>query len=373
MPARAIKKIVIYNTSWGYGGHEVMTAALANILAEKYDVYFLYISPGFEKHLTPEVNRRKINLKACRPILGWRSRADFLNIQKELKIISPDLAIIAQGNIELGFTGALAAKSLRIKTLSYIPLCFSFRRMGAKMGLFRDILHNYHYQVFDGYITISREQAGLLKKRCRHKPQFVLENVLELSAQKIKKYHPGEVLRIGVIGRINFGQKGQDLAVAIAKKLFKQNCKFKMYIIGSGEDEARLIKIIRQAKLQEQVILKGWQDDKKQIYADLDLVLSTSRFEGVPLTLLEAIWFGRPVLAYLNKATKIYQEYLSDKYLFKNVREAAAKILKYTESPKAKKALGQIDHKLRAKIFQRHNPVVFRKKLLEIVRKVIEL
>ena len=64
----------------------------------------------------------------------------------------------------------------------------------------------------------------------------------------------------------------------------------------SGPDRPALETQIQQLDLQDRVTLLPWQDDPVPIYSALDLLLIPSRFEGVPLVMLEALCFGLPVI-----------------------------------------------------------------------------
>jgi glycosyltransferase involved in cell wall biosynthesis len=49
--------------------------------------------------------------------------------------------------------------------------------------------------------------------------------------------------------------------------------------------------------LAEVVTFHGWRRDMQSVYGDLDVVVNTSRNEGTPVALIEALAAGRPVVA----------------------------------------------------------------------------
>jgi glycosyltransferase involved in cell wall biosynthesis len=73
--------------------------------------------------------------------------------------------------------------------------------------------------------------------------------------------------------------------------------RFKFLIVGSGPDEEKLKTMIAELSLGQQVQVLPWKDDLGLVYAGIDMLLIPSRFEGVPLVMLEAMSAGVPVVA----------------------------------------------------------------------------
>jgi len=68
-------------------------------------------------------------------------------------------------------------------------------------------------------------------------------------------------------------------------------------IVGDGELRSALEQQARTLGLGECVHFLGWQRDLEPIYADLDLVVLSSLNEGTPVSLIEAMAAGLPVVA----------------------------------------------------------------------------
>jgi glycosyltransferase involved in cell wall biosynthesis len=69
-----------------------------------------------------------------------------------------------------------------------------------------------------------------------------------------------------------------------------------LIITGDGPDRGRLEALIHLLGLQRQITLLPWQEDSTLVYSALDLLIIPSRFEGVPLVMLEALACGTPVI-----------------------------------------------------------------------------
>lgn len=94
-------------------------------------------------------------------------------------------------------------------------------------------------------------------------------------------------------------RKGVDLIPAIAEKVFKQYPEWKWKIIGEGEEYTSLANEINKRSLQNNVIIqKPVSPDIEQEYLDASVFVLLSRFECLPLVLLEATTFGIPCIAF---------------------------------------------------------------------------
>lgn len=99
------------------------------------------------------------------------------------------------------------------------------------------------------------------------------------------------------IGRLSY-QKGFDRLLFIWKEFIKNNAHWHLKIAGDGEEKERLLALVDQLSLRESVTFLGKVEDVSNLYRDSDMYLMTSRYEGLPLVLLEAISWHLPVIAY---------------------------------------------------------------------------
>jgi len=104
---------------------------------------------------------------------------------------------------------------------------------------------------------------------------------------------------VGVIGRIYFRHKNQDILPRVAERLEERGESVVFHILGDGPDSSRLRDSVARAKLGGSFQFHGWLD-KPALHAFvvryLDLVLIPSHYEGIPLVLLESVALGKPVL-----------------------------------------------------------------------------
>jgi glycosyltransferase involved in cell wall biosynthesis len=223
-----------------------------------------------------------------------------------IKEIRPNAVIVSQGRIESSSLGLLAAKRAGSRTISYIPLAHHVAVSGKPGGAnVREAINRYYYRLPDKFITISEGMRKMLLDRGARPNISVVHNcVEEISIQDSDRKAFREAhgfsdsdFVVAVLGRIEFGQKGQDFALrAIARFREKLNhCKF--LFIGGGPDEGKLRAMTTAMTLEPWVRTLPWTYSTARVYAGIDMLLIPSRFEGVPLVMLEAMSCGLRIVA----------------------------------------------------------------------------
>jgi glycosyltransferase involved in cell wall biosynthesis len=68
-------------------------------------------------------------------------------------------------------------------------------------------------------------------------------------------------------------------------------------VVGDGPDLALLEALVDELKIRDHVSLVGRRDDMPGVYASLDIMVSSSRQEGLPMAILEGMASGLPLVA----------------------------------------------------------------------------
>ena len=110
------------------------------------------------------------------------------------------------------------------------------------------------------------------------------------------------------MGRLR-AQKDPLSFVDGASKVLQQRPDAQFVLLGDGPLRSQVEERIRSLDLAQSVHLAGWRDDARRLLAAADVVTLTSRWEGTPYALLEAMAWSRPVVATsVNGCPEVVQE-----------------------------------------------------------------
>lgn len=126
----------------------------------------------------------------------------------------------------------------------------------------------------------------------------VIENGVDFPEQINSDYNYHKPFRIVSVTRFDYS-KNTELVIQIADELKERGLlqDFEFHLIGSGESENMIKNEITKRKYNSHFVFHGFQEDVIPFYKMAFVYLSTSRWEGLPLALLEAMSFGVPVIA----------------------------------------------------------------------------
>jgi glycosyltransferase involved in cell wall biosynthesis len=94
-------------------------------------------------------------------------------------------------------------------------------------------------------------------------------------------------------------EKGFDLLIEAAGILMAEGMDFELWIAGEGEERANLAKLVARTGRPERIRLLGFQSDLKSLFEAFDIFCLSSRREGLPNVLLEAMAMEVPAVATL--------------------------------------------------------------------------
>ena len=105
-----------------------------------------------------------------------------------------------------------------------------------------------------------------------------------------------DVTLVGIVGRLT-EIKNHEMFLQTAARVSLPNVRF--VVVGDGALRETLEQQARSLGLERKVIFAGGRKDPEYFYPALDICALTSRNEGTPLTLIEAMANARPVIATL--------------------------------------------------------------------------
>lgn len=150
--------------------------------------------------------------------------------------------------------------------------------------------------VFQGrepIIVLSKSERELLQNKFHCKNIYVLPNCVELSeAENYSRRIPIAILEMGYLGRIAETKGMQELLDACTE-LKRQEIPFRLHIAGKEETEGQFLPAFKEVLGDSFVyhgVVSGQQ--KTAFLKQIDTFVLPSYFEGLPISLLEAMSFG---------------------------------------------------------------------------------
>lgn len=101
---------------------------------------------------------------------------------------------------------------------------------------------------------------------------------------------------VGAIGRLSY-EKGFNFLIEAIAKLSGEIPNIKLVIIGEGGERGILEKMVSDLGLQEKVMMPGYRETAHKYIPLFNLFVISSLTEGLPITLLEAMQYGVPIVA----------------------------------------------------------------------------
>lgn len=155
---------------------------------------------------------------------------------------------------------------------------------------------------FDAVAAVSRpiaealEGAGVPRERIHRLPNAWAGSVefLEPGAARRALALPGEGLVVGFVGRL-IPAKGGDLFLRALARV--ADLPFRIVVIGEGSEGTALIQLAASLGLGDRVRFYGEITNAAPLFRAFDLLVLSSRTEGSPIVLFEAMAAGVPVVA----------------------------------------------------------------------------
>jgi glycosyltransferase involved in cell wall biosynthesis len=205
-------------------------------------------------------------------------------------------------------------------------------RLAARLAGVPVVVHTFHGHVFSGYFGTVKTQVFIWLERLAarlsdtiitltdslrrelaedyritrksHMTVLPLGLDLDLFANTPRKTGaflrefnlPEDAPTVGIVARLA-PVKNHWLFLQAVEKIREQRPDVRFLIVGDGDNRADLEAYVKSHNLSDVVTFTGWQRDTHLIYADLDVKVITSVNEGTPVTLIEALAVGCPVVA----------------------------------------------------------------------------
>ncbi|MCU7617818.1 glycosyltransferase [Chryseobacterium sp. PBS4-4] len=160
---------------------------------------------------------------------------------------------------------------------------------------------------FDSIMVISKKIEQLfhdLAKNETEKQKIVkiynpldTEEILTKAQQPIINYEFDEKIPTFISVGTVFPQKGFDRLLKVHKKLLDEGFKHKILIVGDGYDFENIKQLKTELGVDDTATMLGFTDNPYPYFKNSDFYILSSRYEGFPTVLFEAITLKKKIIA----------------------------------------------------------------------------
>lgn len=281
-------KIHFIANSISGGGAERVMVLLANEFAERNNsVSIITFNDGLAYDLHSNVNH--IQLYGGK--LKNHTFRSLINLFKYYlgKKTRPDIAISLMPKINL--ISILVCKILGIKIIA----CEHNNHLRETDRLER-FIWNFSYRFADQLTVLTKFDVPFFEKKGAK--VIIMPN--PCSFIPLDKKVPNKTNTIIAVGSLNrIHHKGFDNLIKLMKPVLEKFPAWRLKIVGGGEDGMQTLKqLAREYGIQDQVEFTGFQRNVAEIMRQSKIFILPSRWEGLPMVLLEAMSQGLACIAY---------------------------------------------------------------------------
>lgn len=257
---------------------------------------------GVECHFVPDLVR-PISLRA-----DLRALRQLIQLLRSLR---PQ--VLHTHSSKTGILGRIAGRVIGVPVVVHTVHGFAFSFTESRLT--RAIYHAIEYvggQLCDALVVLNEADQRFAVERLHVRPERVhlIPNGIDTSTfeglsreqrQAVRRdLFPNdgdEVVWIGMVGRL-WRQKNPECLVRAAIELHRRGCRgFRVILVGDGDLRGTLEELINRNSISGIVRLLGWREDVPKLLGALDVFVLPSRWEGLPLAIIEAMAAALPVVA----------------------------------------------------------------------------
>ncbi len=272
------------------GGAERVVSLLSNHFAEnghQVRVITFYGKDAYDLH--PKVKRIRFHKKS---IINYASFRGFFSLlvfyfkkRNRPEYISTHIGMV-------GYATILPAKIYGIKSVVSVHL----NHLHLPSTLSIKFLWHVLFRFPNAITVLTKFDLPFFKKI--NPNTVVMENPCSfIINENVPQEREKTIMAVGNLDR--YAHKGFDNLLDIVYEVFKTNPDWNLNIVGGGETGmAELKKKVQKLGIQNQVRFSGFRKDVKEIMAKSEIYLLTSRYEGLPMVLIEAMSQKMACIAY---------------------------------------------------------------------------
>jgi glycosyltransferase involved in cell wall biosynthesis len=277
------------------GGAQTYVASLLPALNEEYEVVVAAHGDGFLADASREAGVRYVPLRHVRrPLHPLNDTLGLVELFRLFRRERP--AIVHANSSKAGILGRLAAVAARVPVRLFTVHGWAFKAhhgAAARAYLWADRAMS-PLTTTTICVAHSEREAGLRHRTCRADRTVVIHNGVDVDRPHRPPGPPPAPVTLLSVGRMREPKDFITLVRAIAAL---EPGTVRLRIAGDGPDKPALEAEIARLGLHPSVELLGTRDDVDELLAAADLFVLSSDSEGLPMSVLEAMAAGLPVVA----------------------------------------------------------------------------
>lgn len=294
------KKVTFFHPYFVYGGVEKTNLRLAKIFIE-YGYKVDFLSLEFGDYLKDEIQQlgiRKVELKARRSTGAISEIRVYVKREKE----NYDLTFISCQ----GYANVISLYALRkIKGFNLIvserlhPVEYQYKKNHIKNSLIMLGMKRL-YRYADVVVANSKETAEAINEITGIDTVYIYnptlsDNYQNLAKETIECGFDESIPTVIACGRLEF-EKGFDFLIQAFSRVCSR-IQARMIILGEGSQRELLEMEAEKLGIKDHILLPGYVSNPYPYIAKSNAFILSSRFEGLPNVLIEAMALGIPCIA----------------------------------------------------------------------------
>lgn len=290
-----------------FGGDSVIICRLAQLAQSLgWQVEVLTTDPTFQEFL------RKVNISVVPLEAIWREIRPFQDLQGVYRLYrflkSENYTIVHTHTSKGGFVGRLAARLANVPIILHTVHGFAFHEQSSPSALrFYATLERLAANLCDLIVTLTEfHRQWALELGIGNKDKIVtIAN--GISPKRVQTSLPLEQVRhfwgvnqdeMVILSAARLApQKGIEYLIDAIPFLIKHlNRPFRIVLAGDGPLSSQLEDRVKNLGVQKYVIFLGFRSDVGDLLAASDIVVIPSLWEGLSISLLEAMAAGKPII-----------------------------------------------------------------------------
>jgi glycosyltransferase involved in cell wall biosynthesis len=275
-----------------------MLSLLDGLDRDKYEIYVLSKPDG---PLVDEVRGRGYYHIPVNSLRRGISEWDFVTFYKFIKIFRKfRFDIVHTHSSKTGFLGRIAARYTGIPKIVHTVHGFPFHQFQPRyVQKFYQMMERFASHFCDKVVFVnnSERELAIAKKIVSPNKALTIYNGIELpDIKKLKSPIKTDKFVIGSVLRF-WKQKNVINTVEAAINVCQESSKINFVFIGDGEHFGICKRMVKKAGLEDRILLPGWQNNILDWLIGFDVFLLFSKWEGLPISILEAMSVGLPIIA----------------------------------------------------------------------------